>query len=398
MIFRLKYIVGVIAFALVAWLGFTTYGYFFDSTKPYIMIRGLDDGGYYANDIQCYVSSSKTGEMSLWLDGSPLIESFKLHARESDHPFTISTKTIANGEHTLKIELTDTTFRKNTARVERNFLVDNVPLQAAFVKPDVGYKVFQGRTLHVQFQVNKEVKDAKIKALAHDYPCFPESKNSSVYEAYIPIACEEMPNEYLLSVEATDHVGNTINLDNKFQIVVYPFKKSTLQVSKEKVEEEKELGASKLDFERKMERLSLHSPGEKLWRGAFCTPIDVQRVTTEFGTVRTTQEKGRYMHKALDVVNAPRSVVWSTQDGIVVLKERFADSGNTVVVDHGFGILSMFFHLEDFADIEVGQKIAKGNPVGTLGKTGYAKGYHLHWEMRVNNVAIDPMQWTKTIF
>ena len=69
-----------------------------------------------------------------------------------------------------------------------------------------------------------------------------------------------------------------------------------------------------------------------------------------------------------------------------------------MVLDHGYGVLSMFFHLEDFADIQVGQKVRKGNPIGTLGKTGYATGYHLHWEMRVNNIAIDPMQWTKANF
>jgi len=104
------------------------------------------------------------------------------------------------------------------------------------------------------------------------------------------------------------------------------------------------------------------------------------------------------MHRALDVINTPKSVIWSTQDGVVVLKDRFELSGNTVVVDHGCGVLSLFYHLDDFADIEVGQKIAKGNPVGTLGKTGYASGYHLHWETRVNNIPVDPMQWTKETF
>ncbi len=73
-------------------------------------------------------------------------------------------------------------------------------------------------------------------------------------------------------------------------------------------------------------------------------------------------------------------------------------SGNTIIIDHGHGVLSMFFHLEDFANINQGQFIAKGNPLGTLGKTGYASGYHLHWEMRINNISVDPMQWTKTIF
>ena len=86
------------------------------------------------------------------------------------------------------------------------------------------------------------------------------------------------------------------------------------------------------------------------------------------------------------------------QGGTIVLKERFEDAGNTVVIDHGWGVLSLFYHLEDFANITVGQKVAQGNPIGTLGKTGYATGYHLHWEMRVNNIAIDPLQWVKLTF
>lgn len=61
-------------------------------------------------------------------------------------------------------------------------------------------------------------------------------------------------------------------------------------------------------------------------------------------------------------------------------------------------VFSLFYHLEDFSKVEVGQKVAKGNPIGTIGKTGYATGYHLHWEMRINNIAVDPMQWTKQIF
>jgi hypothetical protein len=298
----------------------------------------------------------------------------------------------------LCLECVDTTYHQNKTKLEREFTVDNIPLQAAFVKPDAEYKVFQGRTLHLQFQVNKSIKSAQVTALSKEYPCSPESKNSSVYECFIPVPCEETPNEYLFTVGITDHVGNTLSLDNKFQIVSYPFKKQYLRISAKKVETEKELGVPIQERERQTEALVEKSPKEKLWKGAFCLPIDIQRVTCEFGTIRTTQEKGRYMHKALDVINLPRSVVWSSQDGIVAVKDRFVDSGNTIIVDHGLGVFSFYYHLEDFADVEVGQKIAKGNPVGTLGKTGYATGYHLHWEMRVNNIAVDPMQWTKMNF
>jgi murein DD-endopeptidase MepM/ murein hydrolase activator NlpD len=187
-------------------------------------------------------------------------------------------------------------------------------------------------------------------------------------------------------------------LDNKFQVVAYPFKKNALALSKETVDQEHELGAEAQVFENLISKLTEESPQEKLWNGSFCTPVDIKKITTEFGTIRTTQHKGRYAHKAIDVIDAPRSVVWATQDGVVVLKDRFEHSGNTIVIDHGFGLLSMFFHLEDFARINVGDKVAIGNPIGTLGKTGYATGYHLHWEMRVNNIPVDPMQWTKEIF
>ena len=60
--------------------------------------------------------------------------------------------------------------------------------------------------------------------------------------------------------------------------------------------------------------------------------------------------------------------------------------------------LAKYFHLDDFADIEVGDFIRKGQPVGKLGVTGYANGYHLHWELTVNGVPVDPVEWTKKVF
>ena len=396
--FKLKHFLTVAACALLIWFSFGVYNFFFDHSVPNLSINGLDDTGYYGGDLTCQISSSKNGELSILLDGQPLISSFKLSAKSQNHPFIIPTKTISNGSHNLKIKLTDGTFYKNHTSIERNFIVDNAPLQAAFVRSDADYKVFQGRTLHLQFQVNKPIKQAKVRALANTYECYPESSKSLIYECFIPVPCEETPNEYLFSVELADNVGNTLNLDNKFQIVMYPFKKQLLNVSADTVKKEKELGLADNDLEAILQDLAQKSPHEKLWKGSFCTPIDITKVTCDFGTIRTTQEKGRYMHKALDVINTPRSVIWATQDGTVVLKERFAGSGNTVVLDHGCGVLSLFYHLEDFADVKIGQKVAKGNPIGTLGKTGYATGYHLHWEMRVNNIAIDPMQWTKSNF
>lgn len=398
MIDRFRIIIFGLITLVAAWTGYRVYAYFFDTSVPVITMTGIENEEVYAGDISCKVASNKKGDLSVWLDGQPLISNYRLSMREHEHPFIIPSKTINNGKHALKIELVGSSYAKHKATIERAFFVDNVPLQAAFVKSDVDYKVFQGRTLHLQFQANKELKEAKVRALSSIFECFPESKGSSIYECFIPISCEEAPNEYVLGVDLIDKVGNAMNLESKFQVVLFPFKKQTLQVDAEKVTQEKALGLDSEKLEAIVADLMSQSPHEKLWRGPFCTPIDVARISCDFGTIRTTQEKGRYMHKGLDLVNAPKSVVWAPHDGLVVHKERYAFTGNTVVIDHGWGIFSLFFHLDSIADIKVGQKIAKGNPIGTLGKTGYATGYHLHWEMRVNNVQVDPMQWTKTNF
>ncbi len=391
----LKHAPKVIALIIASWIGWQMYAYFLDTTVACVGINGINENCCYAGDVRCAVQADKTGDISLWLDAQNLANGVRVKANHDGQLFTIPTKTLSNGKHLLKVEFADSTFNRNKTALSREFYVDNLPLQAVFVKTGAPYKVFQGRTLHIQFQANKEIKHAFINTLSRTFECFPEAKNSKIYECFIPIECEDQPNEYLFSVDIEDKVGNTLHLDNKFQIVVYPFKKEVITVTADKVQEEKSLGRDGKNLEDDIAQLSTQSPREKLWRGTFCSPIEIQRVTCDYGTIRTTQHKGRYAHKAVDVINMPRSVVWAPQDGIVVMKDRFAPSGNTVIIDHGLGILSLFYHLDDFADIEVGQKISQGNPLGTIGKTGYATGYHLHWEMRINNTPVDPLQWIK---
>jgi len=384
---------------IIGWIGWQGYRYFIDPAEPQLTMTGIANGGYYTGDIACTIESTKAGDLYLTLDDKPVADQIKigLGLYNPSYKFVLSSDTISEGKHTIHAELVDKTFKHQKTSLRTSFNIDNTSLKIALAKSD-DFKVFQGRTLHVQFQTNKEIAHAKIRALSQEYTCFPESQDSRIYEAFIPIACEEAPNEYLFSVDVADHIGNSVTLDNKFQVVMYPFKKQNLALDKDKVKKEKELGISIAERERVFEELAGKSKQEKMWRGAFCTPIDIQRVTCDFGTIRTTQEKGRYMHKALDVTNAPHSVIWAPQSGVVILKERFEDSGNTVVIDHGWGLFSMFYHLHDFADITLGQKIAQGNPLGTLGDTGYTKGAHLHWEMRLNNIPVDPMQWTKLTF
>lgn len=398
---RIKAIIGLCILGLGGFVGWRGYHYFFDTTAPECSLTGIEDNHYYAGDVYCILAGHdgyKVADISVLLDGTSLISKYKINSRRFEHPFTVPTKNLPNGRHVLTVEVMNGTYAKKKITQERTFYVDNDPLQAALVRSGNDLKVFQGRTLHVQFQVNKEIQQATAQVLSNNFECFPESKNARIYECFVPISCEEVPNEYIASIDIVDKTGRTCHLDAKFQVIMFPFKKQLLHVSAEKMKIEKELGSSNDQLELELETLAKNSPKEKLWQGTFYPPIEIQAVSTDFGTVRTTQEKGRYVHKAVDVLNAPKSVVWAPQDGVVVVKNRYMHSGNTVVLDHGYGILSLFFHLDDFADITPGKKVKRGNPIGTLGKTGYASGYHLHWEMRINNIQIDPLQWIKPNF
>lgn len=386
---------------LVCFGGSKLYTYFFDTQPPELVISGIEHEKYYSGDIPCLISlndAAKVAHISLYIDGKPIITKYRINRCKAEYPCTIPTTALPCGPHELRIEVTDGSYHKNKSLETINFMVDNIPLQAAFVRSDADLKVFQGKTLHLVFQVSKPIKQATAKALGREISCVPEDTGSLVYEAFFPINCEDRPNEYPLTIEIHDYVGNTVTLDTKVQVVLFPFPQQNLTLNQADIERERQAGADEKELEDACATLVTASPKKKLWRGSFYPPTDMRRISTPFGTVRITQHRGKYAHRAVDLVSAPKHVVWAPQEGIIVLKNRFAHSGNTIVIDHGAGVFTLYFHLDSFGPYGVGDTVHQGNPIGTVGKTGFANGYHLHWELRVNNIAVDPLQWTQSDF
>ena len=377
-------------------------GYFTHTDRPQFKLIGLQDGGQYAKQIECRVeadSSYAIDKLYATLDGKAfeIAPSTQVGSKKFGMPFALDTEQLADGQHTLTLHAVDSSFNANTTEQSFMFGVDNTQLKAALLAPE--YKVLQGRTIHVKINANKDLTSAKVDFLSSTYDCCRESSYTNVYECFIPIDVEQPAREYALVASLADGVGNEVSLAGKATVEAASFKKhATINISSQKLEDEKEVSIGGNALEDLIAQLVDQSPKEKLWAGTFDIPVDVQRISTEFGEVRTTPEKGKYMHKAVDIVNHPKSVVWASEGGKVVVKDRYLMTGNTVVMDHGMGVQTVYSHLEDFAGIEVGDVLKKGNPLGKLGKTGYATGYHLHWELRVNNMAVDPMQWTNKTF
>lgn len=396
-----RYLLASLALLFIGYFSWRTYLYYSDTTAPEIAVVGIADNGYYSGDLTIALKGSspyKIAYCSVWLDNTLVHSQIKINKKQFDHPIVLRTVDMADGRHTIKVETIDGTKHQNKNFVEKVFYVDNQGLQAALTISHHDHKVPQGRCLHVQFQVNKTMIEATVKALSGNYTCFPKSKNSLNFEAFVPVECDQIPQEYPFVVEVKDHVGNSVLLEDTFQVTAVQFKKKILHVPNNRLKSEQEFTSlQERDLEEAMERITKNSIKEKLWYGAFDVPILMLGISTEFGVVRTSQERGRTVHKALDIVADPKSVIWASNNGIIVLKDRFTHSGNTIIIDHGYGIISMYFHFNDFTDVEVGQKVKKGNPLGHMGMTGFANGPHLHWEIRVNNIAVDPMQWTQLI-
>lgn len=137
---------------------------------------------------------------------------------------------------------------------------------------------------------------------------------------------------------------------------------------------------------------------EQEWRGPFKSPVDAEPVygygapTRYAGAANvemaTDSLFGEY-HRGMDYLVPPGTVVQAPAAGRVVLAAAQILTGNTLVVDHGQGVLSVFFHLSRI-DAKEGEWIESRSPVGLSGDSGIAPAPHLHWAVYLHGVAIDP--------
>jgi murein DD-endopeptidase MepM/ murein hydrolase activator NlpD len=134
------------------------------------------------------------------------------------------------------------------------------------------------------------------------------------------------------------------------------------------------------------------------WRGAFQPPVDVPPATS-FGSPQTyiggspvegmmDSVYGEY-HRGLDYDVPEGTTVQAPAAGTVLLAGPLALTGNTLVIDHGQGVISVFYHLSRI-DVAPGQQVESRAPVGLSGESGLAVAPHLHWGVYVSGVAVDP--------
>jgi len=121
----------------------------------------------------------------------------------------------------------------------------------------------------------------------------------------------------------------------------------------------------------------------------FLPPLERMEVTSPFGTRRRYGDGDWTYHEGMDLRAPEATPVRAAADGVVVLSERLSVRGEAVVLDHGLGVCTGYWHLSARA-VRAGERVRAGQVIGRVGSTGLSTGPHLHFEVRVAGLPVDP--------
>jgi len=141
--------------------------------------------------------------------------------------------------------------------------------------------------------------------------------------------------------------------------------------------------------------IGMKSEQKLLWEGAF-SQLPNSKVFAGYGETRHYYYQGQKVsesrHMGFDFASVERADIPASNSGVVVFTGDLGIYGNTVVIDHGMGLMSLYGHLSEIR-VKEGQYVKKGEVIGRTGKTGLALGDHLHFGILVQGYEVNPLQW-----
>ncbi|WP_297432061.1 M23 family metallopeptidase [Sulfurimonas sp.] len=261
---------------------------------------------------------------------------------------------------------------------------------SAFSVRVINDEVARGSTAFVELHATSHIKYLDIIFDKKKFPIFKHPMKKGYYFALVPISyymrvgSKKMEIEYLNAGEKREHA---LRLD----VLVGEYKKEQIKVSSKKVNPKAASVKKRIAKEYK-EAMQIYNTVDKksYISKKFILPLE-SNITSPFGTARVYNNSLKGYHSGTDFHAKMGTPIKAANDGRVVLARKRFYSGGTVIIDHGEGIYTCYFHLSSFK-VKKGAFVKRSEIIALSGKSGRVTGPHLHFSARVDGVQVDPLQ------
>tara|TARA_B100001063_G_C16747824_1_gene548561 strand:+ start:1068 stop:1940 length:873 start_codon:yes stop_codon:yes gene_type:complete len=243
----------------------------------------------------------------------------------------------------------------------------------------------------------KDISNAKLTLLDKETLNLNFRKNSfkkNEFYALVPISYYKKPKKYKVIISYFKNDKKYFK-SIKLNVIDGAYKSETITVSKSKFKPNKQrIKRTKQEYKDAMS--VYRSVSEKiLWNEDFIYPMN-SKITSAFGTKRVYNNQLKSYHSGTDFRAKVGTPIIASNSGIVRIAQNRFYAGNSIVIDHGHGVYSCYYHLSKMS-FKVGDFVKKGEIIGLSGATGRITGPHLHYAFRINGIQVDPLQAIKIL-
>ena len=366
-----------------------------DRTPPELSVKGLEAGRRYGGTVELTIQGEDTGrglsKVAVFEDGISLAE-IQLEGKTARTVYAWDTTVPPNGGiRLIEVVLSDASLWHKSTRQSFDIIVDNVPPEVTATTSPAA--ATQGQTFAVFLETNEELRKASGQFLGKEIPFFAVGR---WMRALVGIPIGAKVGTHAMQIRATDLVGNERAFSQDVKLQKGSFKTGVVQLPKTKRSLLTDQSKKTVNREKRADALEM-SVSTQLWTDFFQKPT--KGVTTSTFGARRVYNNGvvRSVHSGWDIADKEGTAVYAANDGVVVLAEELPIHGNNILLDHGQGVASGYAHLSAIL-VEAGEAVEKGQLIGRMGTTGQSTGSHLHWDMFVHRVPVDPKQWLTTAF
>jgi murein DD-endopeptidase MepM/ murein hydrolase activator NlpD len=248
----------------------------------------------------------------------------------------------------------------------------------------------QGSLLLVELVERIALPSLKSEWDGRTVPLWKESEKATTLHGLIGVDLEKAPGRYEWKASWRGPQGNENTCSVPITVRTGKFPTERLTVEKQFVQPDPEQQKRAEADQKKMRAIYDTVTPEVLWNGKFRLPLKDVTTGGNFGRRRILNGESRSPHAGVDFPALAGTPVFASQAGTVALAEDLYYSGNTVVIDHGYGIYTLYAHLSEI-EVHAGDKLDAGQEIGKVGATGRVTGPHLHWGLTILHARINAM-------